>query len=123
MKSLNKSFGQKGEEAAAALLKKRGYKILETNFRAPRGEIDIIAEQGGILVFMEVKARSGTRFGSPFDAVDARKQKKIIGAAEAYLAMRKITGKIIRFDVAAVDLDRDPPAVDIMTGAFTADPP
>lgn len=123
MKNLNKTIGRKGEEAAAAELKRLGYRVIETNFRIPRGEIDIIAEHKGVLVFVEVKARSGAMFGSPFEAVDQRKQKKILHAAEAWLAIRKISDKAVRFDVAAVNLDKDPPTVDILAGAFTADPP
>ncbi len=123
MKSMNRAVGAKGEEDAARALKKRGYRILEANFRAPRGEIDLVAEYKGMLVFIEVKARRDDRFGTPLDAVDARKRRRIIHAAEAYLATRKITDRAVRFDVVSVYLDRDPVAVEVLENAFPADPP
>ncbi|MCH8158067.1 MAG: YraN family protein, partial [Nitrospinae bacterium] len=63
------AFGKAGEKAAVAFLKKQGYRILKKNFRTAVGEIDIIAEQGRTVVFIEVKTRSGDKFGHPFEAI------------------------------------------------------
>ena len=74
----NRKLGSKWEHAAADYLKKSGYEILETNFRCRIGEIDIIAEKDGIIIFVEVKLRTSTEKGMPCEAVDIKKQKKII---------------------------------------------
>ena len=70
-------FGREGEFAAIAFLKENGYRILEKNFRSKLGEIDVIAEQAGVIVFIEVKARSDHEFGHPFDALTPTKQKRL----------------------------------------------
>lgn len=95
-------IGADGEAKAAQYLTKRGYRILEQNYRTPFGEIDIIARDGEALVFIEVKSRSGTQFGSPQAAVDMRKQAKISQVAMAYMKHKKISGAYCRFDVVSV---------------------
>ncbi len=94
--------GQEGETIAADYLKKRGYKIVEQNFRCSIGEIDLIAWEGETLVFVEVKARSSSQFGGPEGAVTLRKQEKIIRVASAYLQQKKLLTVLCRFDVVAV---------------------
>lgn len=79
------ALGQRGEDAAAGLLQARGYRILARNFRCRWGEIDIVAEEGGYLVFVEVKTRSGRGFGAPAEAVDPRKRQRLRRVAERYL--------------------------------------
>lgn len=91
----------RGEKAAARFLKKNGYKILCQNFKCRLGEIDIIAKDGDILVFAEVKQRKNADFGHPEDFVDFRKQRKIRKTAEIYLLKNK-TKPICRFDVISV---------------------
>ncbi len=98
-------FGREGESAAIAFLKKKGYRILEKNFRSKVGEIDIIAEQAGVIVFIEVKARSDHEFGHPFDALTPTKQKKIVQTAQSFLARKRIVDKPMRFDVVALTSD------------------
>ncbi len=98
-------FGHEGESAAIAFLKKKGYRVLEKNFRSKVGEIDIIAEQAGVVVFIEVKARSNHEFGHPFDALTPIKQKKIIQTAQSFLARKRIAEKPMRFDVVALTSD------------------
>lgn len=115
-----RAAGQAGEEAAVRRLKALGYRILDTNYRCRGGEIDIVARDGDAVVFVEVKARSSDRFGTPYDAVDARKQRRVAAAARAYLVERRLDGVAVRFDVVAVRLDRDPPEVDVLPGAFDA---
>lgn len=78
--------GKVAERQAAKMLRQRGLKILKCNYRAPRGEIDIVADDGGTLVFVEVRLRSHTAFGRPDETINRRKQQSIIRAAEYYLA-------------------------------------
>ena len=79
------TIGKRSERLAAEYLKRTGYRIIETNFRSKVGEIDIIAKEKGTIVFVEVKARSSSRFGSPKGAVTPAKQRKISMAALDYL--------------------------------------
>ena len=72
----SKSIGDMGERRAVKFLKKKGYKILETNFKTNFGEIDIIARKGDYICFVEVKTRSSDNFGEPREAVNFHKQKK-----------------------------------------------
>ena len=98
----NKIKGRGGEARAAKFLKKKKYKILETNFTAPGGEIDIIALDKNIIVFAEVKTRYSDEFGLPREAVTKEKQRHIARTALAYLQMNKLTGTPVRFDVIEV---------------------
>ncbi|MFP6637749.1 MAG: YraN family protein [Nitrospinaceae bacterium] len=98
-------FGRDGEIAAWTFLKKKGYRILEKNFRSKLGEIDIIAEQDGVIVFVEVKARADHEFGHPFNALTPAKQRKIIQTAQSFLAQKRLTEKNVRFDVVALTTD------------------
>ncbi len=95
------SLGKEGEDAAAAFLKKKGFKILRTNYRTPLGEIDIIAKDGDVLVFVEVKTRADDAFGSPFEAVTPRKREKIKKVALCFMkGLRNETAA--RFDVLSI---------------------
>ena len=78
--------GKRGEEKAAAYLRLKGYKILEKNYRVGQGEIDLIAQRGNRLVFVEVKTRRGNSQGSPLEAVTPHKVKRLSDAAAFYLA-------------------------------------
>ena len=98
----NQILGSKGEQEAAAFLQQQGYDICARNFRAPIGEIDIIAAQGEWLLFVEVKTRKPNALVSGLAAVDARKQQHIIHAAEQYL-LRHPADLQPRFDVAEVE--------------------
>ncbi|WP_366921651.1 YraN family protein [Metallumcola ferriviriculae] len=96
--------GKRGEDAAVLHLKKFGYQIVARNFRCRYGEIDIIARDGDTLVFVEVKSRTSARFGSPFESVDIRKQKKLRQLAVIYLqSVEEYVGNV-RFDVVGVYL-------------------
>lgn len=97
-----KRIGNWGEEAAVDLLRKKGYVILERNFRGERGEIDIIAMDKETLVFVEVKTRLQRAFGNPEDAVDVRKQAQIGKIAMIYLTEKELQEKDCRFDVVAI---------------------
>ncbi|MEO9264195.1 MAG: YraN family protein [Candidatus Baltobacteraceae bacterium] len=105
MKPSTSSKGREGEERAAGFLCDRGYRILARNLRLPGGEIDLLCLEGRVLVFVEVKRRDGTRFGSALAAVDYRKRKTIRDLAADY-AQIIAPGMRIRFDVVAIDGNR-----------------
>jgi putative endonuclease len=114
-------FGREGESAAVSFLKKKGYRILEKNFRSKVGEIDIIAEQDGVIVFVEVKARTDHEFGHPLNALTPKKQKKIIQTAQSFLARKRISDKPMRFDVVALTSDAESPdswKIELLQNAF-----
>ncbi|MGI6655667.1 MAG: YraN family protein [Desulfobulbus sp.] len=98
--------GRIGEELALDYLREQGYGIAEKNYRTPYGEVDIVARDGQTMVFVEVKTRSSSRFGTPFDAVDSRKQLHLCRAARAYLHCHGLAGTSARFDVISVELSR-----------------
>jgi putative endonuclease len=83
---------------------RRGYRLVARNWTCPLGEIDLVLSRGALLVFCEVKARSGEAFGGPHDAVTWKKQRKLRILAEAFLAASEGQPEAIRFDVASVDL-------------------
>lgn len=101
-KARNKIEGDCGEIRVANFLKARNYKILETNFKNKIGEIDIIAEKDGVIVFVEVKNRSTFSFGRPIEAVTFKKQNTIKKVAEIYLMIKKKYYNDVRFDVVEV---------------------
>lgn len=114
-------LGRLGEDAAVKKIKSLGYKVLERNYRARSGEIDIIGVDGGVLVFIEVKSRSSTEFGTPGEAVGRRKQIHITRAAMEYLQSRGIEDSEVRFDVVSVlfeDGGLKRPSIEVIKGAF-----
>ncbi|MCD8373350.1 MAG: YraN family protein [Clostridia bacterium] len=94
----NKKLGKKGEKLAAKYLKKQGYKILKKNFKNPFGEIDIIARQGDVVAFIEVKTRLSDIFGVPSEAVTRDKCRKYALGAKFFFAERNVACTI-RFDI------------------------
>ena len=111
-------FGALGEEAAAGLLRAGGYRIVARNHRCRLGEVDIIAERGELLVFVEVRTRATSLFGAPEETVDGRKQRRVIAAARDFLARRRGRGKAARFDVIAVVDGPQGPALTHFENAF-----
>ncbi len=105
MKDTRKMTGAEGELAAAGFLRKQGYAILEKNFRTRSGEIDLIAEDKGTLVFVEVKTRRSDAYGCAEEAVDGRKQHRIIEAARYYLHRYNYADRDCRFDVVGIEWD------------------
>ena len=101
-----KELGAKGEAIAVRYLESRGYRILERNYRIRLGEIDIIAEQGAHLVFIEVKTRSDTLFGSPFESVTVPKQRQLSKVALEYISKRGWHNRPARFDVVGVQFKK-----------------
>jgi putative endonuclease len=120
-----KRDGALGEAAAAAFLEGKGYVVLDRNYRFANEEVDLVCfapypggGDGGEIVFVEVKARRGDRYGRPEEAVGAPKQRAIMRVAEAYLFERRLTGAVVRFDVVTVNLAAVPPAVAHFENAF-----
>jgi len=116
--NLRQQYGAQSESLAARLLKQRGYTILETNYRTPLGEIDIIARDRDTIVFVEVKARRSLGFGGPKWAVTPKKQRKISMVALYYLKTTRQSHAKARFDVVAIRSLAEPPQVEIIRNAF-----
>lgn len=100
--SPRQNLGRLGERLASDALEARGYRIIERNFRCRSGEIDLVAEEGQDLVFVEVKARRGTAFGLPEEAVNSRKALKLQEVACYYLDQHNLPDCSWRIDVVAV---------------------
>ncbi|MBF0119956.1 MAG: YraN family protein [Desulfobacterales bacterium] len=115
---MSKSLGNIGEELAVRHLEERGYIILEKNYRTKFGEIDIIAQDKDVIVFVEVKTRKLNSIESPKEAITLKKQKKLSILATYYL--KKIRGKNMkaRFDVVAVHFEQEKIFMDIIKNAF-----
>jgi putative endonuclease len=114
-------FGREAEGLAQRYLAAQGWRLIAVNQRVGRGELDIIARRGGVLAFVEVKARRSDACGSPEDAVTIRKQRQIRSLAELWLssrpsALRGVTD--VRFDVIAVDCGRRPATLRHLCAAF-----
>ena len=99
-----RELGRIAEDHAARYLVSQGYQIRERNFRTRTGEVDIIAEQRGVLAFLEVRARTRTDFATPMESVTTAKQRRIVRAASTYIATRERRERVMRFDVAEVFL-------------------
>ena len=102
-----KALGIWGEKIAMEYLQKRGYQIVETNFRCREGEIDIVARDNDYLVFVEVRTRSSSEFGTPEESVTAAKKKKLVTLAFAYLQSHRNLPSLWRFDVVAIESERE----------------
>lgn len=110
--------GKRGEDLAVAYLQRSGYRILERNYRCFLGEMDIIAEDGDIIVFVEVKSRKSETFGEPQEAVGLEKQKKISRISLHYLQQKRLETSNARFDVVAVKLLPDGTRIELIRNAF-----
>ena len=115
-------LAQRGEEAAARKLRADGYRIIARNFRCRSGELDIIAEEGGELVFVEVRSRTSTDYGTPAESVNRRKQRQIARTASHYLRWQVGGERACRYDVVEVYLTPTGRVerVVVLRGAFRA---
>lgn len=104
-----KQLGALGEQYAFEHLSQQGYRVLERNWRCRTGEIDLIAWDGALLVFVEVRTRSGGSgsFGTPQESVDYRKQLQVMETAQLYVHSRQLQQHQLRFDVVSVITDKD----------------
>ncbi|HPB68431.1 MAG TPA: YraN family protein [Candidatus Omnitrophota bacterium] len=116
------TLGRRGEALAAEYLKKAGYRIVACNFRNALGEIDIVARDGAILCFVEVKTRSSDDFGGPAEAVSLFKQRKLIQLARAFLKEQNLERTASRFDVVSVLIPAQGPVqIELIPDAFEAE--
>lgn len=117
--------GERGEDAAARFLRRRGYKILTRRFHGRHGEIDLVARDGAVLAFVEVKTRGSDRFGAAADAVTREKQMHLASCAKEYLRLLGNPRIPVRFDVVEVYMDETGTVgeVRLIQGAFATRQP
>jgi putative endonuclease len=119
MKESTRDKGNKGEDIAVEYLTNKAYKIKKRNFHFGKvSELDIVAEDGDVLVFIEVKTRNSNEFGDPIQSITPQKQKKLRSAATGYLYINKIEDKECRFDVIIVDLRNKNPQIEHLINAM-----
>ena len=108
-----------GEKIAGDFLRKRGYHILETNYRCPEGEIDIIARDKDCLVFVEVRSKTSTEFGSPEESITRGKIQRLVTATARYRQSHQNLPSSYRIDIVAIEMDRTgkPSRVDLIKNA------
>ncbi len=112
------SSGAWGEDLALRYLTRRGYRLVERNYRKRRGEIDLVVRNDETLVFVEVKLRRSTGCGDPLEAVNARKQATLRSLAEQYLAENQPDFDTVRFDVVGILAKSDGIRIDHVEDAF-----
>ena len=116
------TLGKQGEDLACGELTRRGYAVLATRYRTRFGEIDIVCDDGGTLVFVEVKARRSNRCGTAVESITSRKQRRIAAMALDYLAWHHKLEHRVRFDVVAIDgIGTDNVRVTVIADAFVID--
>lgn len=115
-----KTTGHLAEIIAQRYLMKKGLRIIETNYRTPRGEIDIVATNGHEILFVEVRSKTGTGFGSPEESITMTKKTRLVAAAEYFLQSNKGPEVDYRIDVIAIRLDAglNPVSIDHIPYAF-----
>ena len=114
-------LGKLGEELAVEELQRRGYAITARRYRTPCGEIDIVCDHDGTIVFVEVRARASAEFGRAAESVTEEKKRKVSAMAVDYLARNEIANRPCRFDVVAVDNAMGPaPEITVYPNAFDA---
>jgi len=112
-------LGKQGEDLAVQELRRRGYAILARRYRTRFGEIDIVAEEAGAVIFVEVKARRSTKYGTASDSVPSWKQRRIAAMALDYLARTNRLERPARFDVVAIDgIGTRKPNLQLIRNAF-----
>jgi putative endonuclease len=112
------TLGDKGEELAAGHLTEKGYRILKRNYSYQMGEIDIIAMDGDILVFIEVKTRSYADDGPPILAVNERKQRLLQKTAERFIVQNKLRRPRLRYDIVSIVMGHGAPSIELFKNAF-----
>jgi putative endonuclease len=112
----NKTVGLAGEQEALSYLRKKGFKILETNYKTCFGEVDIIAKDKDDLVFIEVKLRNTDSFGKPEDAVGSFKKTRIVKSALSYIKRKNLYDINVRFDVLVIEPELD--RIELIESAF-----
>lgn len=124
MKTGRSALGAEGERAAKAYLQSKGFRILHENYSTMLGEIDLIAREGSVVVFVEVKARASGTFGPPQASVTLAKQRQIVGVAKLYLQRERLSETACRFDVVAVTFagsEAQQPEILLIRDAFSSE--
>jgi putative endonuclease len=114
------ALGKIGEDLACRELQRRGYAILARRYRRRRGELDIVARDGPTVVFIEVKAREGRKFGDAVDGVTGLKRRRMTRVALEYLVRHRLTDCPCRFDVVSVHMENEQPVIELYQNAFSA---
>jgi putative endonuclease len=113
------ALGREGERLAETFLKRKGYRLVERNYRCRGGEVDLIVLDRRVVVFVEVKTRSDDQFGSPLEAVEPKKQQRMISAAQFFLHQRNLHERDARFDVVGISwLGTSRPVFEHVENAF-----
>lgn len=99
---MSRALGAEAEARAAELLQRKGYRVVDRNWTCRGGEIDLVCDDGGTLVFVEVRARKDDRHGTPLETVVDLKRRRLIRAAELYLTAKQLHDRACRFDVVAI---------------------
>lgn len=115
-------LGHQAENRACLFLEKRGLLLLKKNFRCKCGEIDLIMQDGDVLVFVEVRFRRSLRFGGPLSSITPQKQRRLLMAAQVYLQQHPVKGKYagVRFDVVALSEQAENPEIEWIPNAIEA---
>ena len=111
-------LGKEGERVAEQYLKRKGYKLVERNYRCAAGEVDLIVLDRRVIVFVEVKTRTGHGFGTPLEAIQPRKQRKMMQAAQFFLSQKKLHQRDARFDVVGISWPGREPIIEHVENAF-----
>ena len=119
MSAARQAFGELGERIAERWLRERGWRVVQRRFRSGHRDIDLVVEQEGVVAFVEVKARRGSRFGDPVEAVNWRKQKELGRSARVWIARHGRGDDAYRFDVVGVLVTGSRVRVRHVEGAFT----
>jgi len=114
------TLGARGEAAIAAYVQRKGYTILACNYKRPYGEIDIIARERNLLIFIEVKTRTKNYFDAS-ELITPAKQKRILKTASSYLIEHNYATLACRFDVALISLQSESPTITYLHDAFSGD--
>jgi putative endonuclease len=120
MTQARQSLGKMGENLACTELQRRGYAVLARRYRHGGAEVDIVAQDGPTLVFVEVKAREGREFGDGAEAVTRSKRRRIVVAAMDYLVRNRLGECPCRFDVVSILLGEGDPRIEVFQNAFDA---
>lgn len=113
-------LGRLGEEIARNYLEEIGYTILAMNYRTPLGELDLVAQHGETIVFVEVRTRSTSTFGSPIESITLSKQERLIRLALQFCAHHCLYSRDLRFDIIGIYLQSEEPQIEHISNAFLA---
>jgi putative endonuclease len=118
VRATRSALGARGEDATLEAYRRRGFHEVARNWRCPLGELDLVVARGGLLVFCEVKTRTGSAFGGGYEAVTWSKRRKLRQVAQAFLSAERPVQPALRFDVASVWLGPGGADVELFEDAF-----